>query len=301
MEQKRAATKLVKGLDLHRDLRTRALVLVAADSTTGSSLRDLLLLNDEDDDLKSMVVNFLQEETTGKSCRCNLNCHCHRVFYDCCVGFAGRDAGALHHALGIVLDYTDENKTAVSEPVFKNTLIQLYSAKQYIFGAPVYCQLTHVHLPKQIVVASHLWKRAWNSCVKTHVLLMFSDLLQLKLRICTGLLLTVVYSLKHLVGIEEINSSRNGLLLFRPIEWSFNNSRAIFVRDELGNWVYTLLDQGLRNVQLIDKFVELERKQKNSDVSSLLHSSCLCYEYDARNQFVCCYRQRVCAPCWRQL
>ena len=80
--------------------------------------------------------------------------------------------------------------------------------------------------------------------------------------------MTVSCSVKHMVGVEDINSSRNGLLLFRPIEWSFNTSRAIFIRDELGNWVYTLLDQGLHDVQLIDIFIELEKGTKNMEVSN---------------------------------
>lgn len=69
--------------------------------------------------------------------------------------------------------------------------------------------------------------------------------------------------LKSLVGIEDIHSSRNGLLLFRPIEWTFDNSRAMFVRDSMGNWVYTLLDESLRDVQLTDKLVELQSANKD--------------------------------------
>ncbi len=84
---------------------------------------------------------------------------------------------------------------------------------------------------------------------------------------CLGLLLSVSCSVKYLVGVNDINSPRNGLLLFRPIEWSFDNSRAMFVRDEKGNWVYTLLYQGLRNVQLINMFIELEKANKNMEVS----------------------------------
>ena len=69
--------------------------------------------------------------------------------------------------------------------------------------------------------------------------------------------------LRHLVGIEEINSSRNGLMLFRPIEWSFDNSRAIFMRDTMGNWSFTMIDESLHEVQLTDKFVELQNASKD--------------------------------------
>ena len=66
MDQKRIATKLVKILNLPPDVRTRALVLVAADSASGSSLRELLQLNDDDEDLKSLVVRFLEEDARGR-------------------------------------------------------------------------------------------------------------------------------------------------------------------------------------------------------------------------------------------
>ena len=69
--------------------------------------------------------------------------------------------------------------------------------------------------------------------------------------------------LRHLIGIEDIHSPRNGLLLFRRIEWSCDNSRAFFVRDPMGNWVYKLLDQSLHDVQLIDTFVELHSASKD--------------------------------------
>ena len=77
MEQKRMATKLVNSLELQPDLRTRALVLVAADSASGSSLRELLQLHDDDEDLKSLVVRFLEGEATGRSrsTRCSTKVH----------------------------------------------------------------------------------------------------------------------------------------------------------------------------------------------------------------------------------
>ena len=61
MDQKKAATNLVKNLDLQPDIRTRALVLIASDSESGSSLRDLLQLNNDDEDLKSQILGFLSE------------------------------------------------------------------------------------------------------------------------------------------------------------------------------------------------------------------------------------------------
>lgn len=66
LEDKRAATTAVKSLGLLTDLRARALVLVAADSKVGSSLRLLIQLNADDLELKRLVEEFLRREDSGK-------------------------------------------------------------------------------------------------------------------------------------------------------------------------------------------------------------------------------------------
>ena len=73
LEHKRAATQAVKSLGLQADLRARALVLVAADSTVGNSLRDLIQLNEDDPALKALVEEFLKGEVTGKAIVCTDN------------------------------------------------------------------------------------------------------------------------------------------------------------------------------------------------------------------------------------
>ncbi|DBA87302.1 TPA: hypothetical protein ACH3X1_004360 [Trebouxia sp. C0004] len=65
LEHKRAATKVVKSLGLQADLRARAVVLVAADSTVGNSPRDLIQLNEDDPALKALVEEFFRGEGTG--------------------------------------------------------------------------------------------------------------------------------------------------------------------------------------------------------------------------------------------
>ncbi|KAL0043922.1 hypothetical protein WJX82_005225 [Trebouxia sp. C0006] len=65
LEHKRTATKVVKSLGLQADLRARAVVLVAADSTLGNSLRDLIQLNEDDPALKALVEEFFRGEGTG--------------------------------------------------------------------------------------------------------------------------------------------------------------------------------------------------------------------------------------------
>ncbi len=72
LEHKRTATKVVKSLGLQADLRARAVVLVAADSTLGNSLRDLIQLNEDDPALKALVEEFFRGEGTGKAMYCKV-------------------------------------------------------------------------------------------------------------------------------------------------------------------------------------------------------------------------------------
>ncbi|DBA83740.1 TPA: hypothetical protein ACH3X1_006271 [Trebouxia sp. C0004] len=69
LEHKRAATKVVKSFGLQADLRARAVVLVAADSTVGNSLRDLIQLNEDEPALKALVEEFFRGEGTGAAWR----------------------------------------------------------------------------------------------------------------------------------------------------------------------------------------------------------------------------------------
>ena len=73
LQHKRAATQVVKSLGLQTDLRARAVVLAAADSTVGNSLRDLIQLNEDDPTLKALVEEFLRGEGTGKAMSCTDN------------------------------------------------------------------------------------------------------------------------------------------------------------------------------------------------------------------------------------
>ena len=73
LECKRAATRVVKSLGLQADLRTRALVLAAVDSTVGNSLLDLIQLNEDDPALKALVEELLRRDVTGKAMLCTDN------------------------------------------------------------------------------------------------------------------------------------------------------------------------------------------------------------------------------------
>ena len=72
MEDKRAAATVVRSLGLQTDLRASALVLVAADSPVGNSLRSLVQLHEDAPDLKALVEELLKGEDTGTAMLCNL-------------------------------------------------------------------------------------------------------------------------------------------------------------------------------------------------------------------------------------
>lgn len=61
---KRAATVSIKKLDLPLNLRAKALAFAASNSEAGIDLRDLIELNN-DDDLESAIVSFLEQQAGG--------------------------------------------------------------------------------------------------------------------------------------------------------------------------------------------------------------------------------------------
>ena len=73
LEHKRAVTAVIISLGLQTNLRARAVVLVAADSTVGRSLRDLIQLNEHDPGLKALVEEYMRGEDTGKAMICTGN------------------------------------------------------------------------------------------------------------------------------------------------------------------------------------------------------------------------------------
>ena len=83
------------------------------------------------------------------------------------------------------------------------------------------CQLAHV-------IGAHLLKREWRDLSK------------------------------ELAGVDDVGDPRNGLLLYKPLEWAFHTSRLAFTRDAAtGRFVAHLLDGNLAGVKLVDKAQEL--------------------------------------------
>lgn len=131
-----------------------------------------------------------------------------------------------------IFDYTDENASVSTVPGFKQDLISLYSdPKLARSDGLAFCMLSRVFLPKPHVIAAHIWKRAWHMACRKYMEF-------------------------------DVNDVRNGLLLFKPFEWAFDNSKICFISDGFvpggGNYVMHILDDGIKDVGIVDKFVELE-------------------------------------------
>ena len=95
-----------------------------------------------------------------------------------------------------------------------------------------------MELPRHLVVGAHLLKHEW------------SDLA------------------KMLLGIDSVDDARNGLLLYKPLEWAFATGRLMVVL-ESGQFVVRLLDPGIREVSLHAKAVQLTHKSE-ADQATLL-------------------------------
>ena len=63
---------------------------------------------------------------------------------------------------GLLINWTDKAATVSSEADFKEELVSRYSEKKLSpVGPLIYCALKHEYLPRNVVIASHLWKRTW--------------------------------------------------------------------------------------------------------------------------------------------
>jgi HNH endonuclease len=70
---------------------------------------------------------------------------------------------------------------------------------------------------------------------------------------------TLFCSLSRLAGIEDIDDPRNGLLLFKPVEWGFDTSRLYFKQDEAGKFCLHVLDPALRTKSMLAVLQELQQ------------------------------------------
>ena len=106
--------------------------------------------------------------------------------------------------------YTEGKITRTNDSEAKHFSKRVKNAYGALEHDQCWCLLTNALLPSSTVIASHLFKWEWAECV-------------------------------YLLGFEDVNDTRNGLPLWKPLEWAFDSSRLCFTYNK-----YT--DQFIANV-----------------------------------------------------
>ena len=114
-----------------------------------------------------------------------------------------------------------EETTRSQQKRFRTKLIRAYGAK-LSDEKKLRCMLLNTPLPSNDVIAVHLFRWRWkDKC--------------------------------HRLSFDDIDDTRNGLLLYKPIEWAFDAGRICFWKDEDGSLRLKLLDPSLRSVNIVNK------------------------------------------------
>ena len=105
---------------------------------------------------------------------------------------------------------THKNDTAAKH--FSKSVKVAYGALDH---GQCWCLLTDDRLLPSTVIAPHLFKRKWVECV-------------------------------HILGFEDINDTRNGLPLWKPLEWAFDSSRLCFTYNkDSDQFIANILDPSI--------------------------------------------------------
>jgi hypothetical protein len=113
---------------------------------------------------------------------------------------------------------------------FKQDLHHVYN----LSGAPdwlLFDMATGTLLPSSIVIASHIFQHRWEKYLPS-----FSN-------------------------FAHINDTRNGLLLYKPVEWAFDRAK-LCVEIRSGRLMFRLLDQSLKDVKLTDMAIKLRQPRQ---------------------------------------
>jgi hypothetical protein len=120
--------------------------------------------------------------------------------------------------------YSDSNLGSTRSTTFK---AQLLDADGRDAGsASARCYLLDVELPRHLVIGAHLFKHEWS------------------------------FVAKEVLDIDDVDDIRNGLLLYKPLEWAFDTGRLTFVLDA-GAFIVRVLDPSIRELSLHAKAAQL--------------------------------------------
>ena len=131
------------------------------------------------------------------------------------------------------LRYSDSKRQSKASSTLKKNLTSLESAPH----GKLRCMLLNMLLPYSNVIAAHLIKRSWD------------------------------YLSRELADVDDVDDVRNGLLLYKPLEWAYDTSRLTFVWDgDRNSFVAHVLDPNILNVLLVDKAkTELKERYTTGD------------------------------------
>jgi hypothetical protein len=139
--------------------------------------------------------------------------------------------------------FDGKSTSAAKRKKFKPLLVRDYlkiEQQDFHSGAQISCQILDILLPSFLVIGAHIFKHEWAKDAPI------------------------------LLGIKNIDSTRNGLLLFHPIEKAFDCSQLCFVKNEgEGAFQLKILDPSLRDQELLTsclKFIS-EKDCQNLNLS----------------------------------
>lgn len=149
----------------------------------------------------------------------------------CCVGRPD-EATALHKLTTLMqlygslymdkFAYTEGKITRKDDPgatLFSQSVKSRYGA---LYKGKCWCLLTDFLLPSATVIGAHLFKWEWSEYV-------------------------------HELGFDSINDVRNGLPLWKPLEWAFDTSRLCFIFEPSSQqFIAKILDPSILTVKLVD-------------------------------------------------
>lgn len=110
-------------------------------------------------------------------------------------------------------------KTDLDADRFSKKVKRAYGASA---GDQCWCLLTDDKLPRSTVIGAHLFKWEWAEDV-------------------------------YLLGVQDINDTRNGLPLWKPLEWAYDTSRLCFTYNKATcQFIANILDPSILPMKLTD-------------------------------------------------
>jgi hypothetical protein len=135
-------------------------------------------------------------------------------------------------------DWTEDHCTRQRSADFVNKVLRFYNALDNCRRGERWCLVLGQKLYN--VSVSHLFKHDWHESIA-------------------------------LVGLDNIDDVRNGLPMFKPIEWAFNTSRLCFyIPEGTQKLTVKLLDKSIVHLHLVQKGMELSGQQWNSRQNLML-------------------------------